>query len=180
VAAYRFAGGQGRYAGQDFLETPTSFVVAAVIEVVNVEAPVHVDDLSSRVASMWGLARVGTRISAKIQAALQSAGREGGVVLRGDFVWTAALARDDAKVPVRSRSGTRISGERVPVEEVREAIALVLRAAGGMSADELLSEVRQMLGVGKGGLTPAFDAALEALVKQGAVGEGSAGFALRG
>jgi very-short-patch-repair endonuclease len=178
--AYRFAGGQGRYVGQDFLETSTSFVMAAIVEIVNIEAPVHVDDLSSRVAGMWGLARVGSRISAKIQEALGVAARSGGVVPRGDFVWTAALAQDGAKVPVRSRSGTRISGERVPVEEVREAIALVLRAAGGLSADELFSDVRQVLGVGRSGLTPTFEEALGTLVKHGTVGEGSAGFALRG
>ena len=50
---------------------------------------------------------------------------------------------------------------------------------GGMSADELLSEVRQMLGVRKAALAPPFDAALEGWSGTGKLG-GSAGFALRG
>jgi hypothetical protein len=39
--------------------------------------------------------------------------------------------------------------------------------------------VRQVLGVGKTAVTPGFDAALGGMVKEGEVGEGSAGFALR-
>jgi very-short-patch-repair endonuclease len=177
---YRFASVHGRMAGQDFLEAPNSFVAAAIIEIVNVEAPVHVDDLSSRIAGMWGLGRIGSRIAAKIQDALRTAVGGGDVVVRDGFAWSPAMAQNGAQVPARSRSGTRIAGDRVPAEEVREAIVLVLRAGGGMSADELLSEVRQALGVGKAALTPAFDIALEGLVRVGTVGEGSAGFALRG
>ena len=180
AAPYRFAGGQGRYAGQEFLETPASFVEAAIIDVVQVEAPVHVDDLSARLAAMWGLGRVGSRIAAKIHEALERAVLRGGVVLRGDFVWTPALAKNGATIPVRSRAGTRISGDRVPIEEVRAALVLVLRAAGGMSAEDLMTEVRQVLGVGKSALAPAFDGALLASIKDGVVGEGSVGFALRG
>ena len=128
---------------------------------------------------MWGLGRIGSRIAAKVQDALGTAARGGAVVVHGEFVWTVALATNGVQVLPRSRAGTRISGDRVPVEEVQSSIALVLRAGGGMSADELLSEVRQTLGVGKAALAPMFDVALRALVKDGTVGEGSAGFALR-
>jgi very-short-patch-repair endonuclease len=180
LPAYRMASVHGRNVGQDFLEAPNSLVVAAIVEIVGVEAPVHVDDLSSRIAGMWGFGRVGSRIAAKIQEALKRASRDGVVVVRGEFVWTPALVQNGAQVPARSRSGTRISGDRVAAEEVREAIVLVLRAARGMSADELLSEARQILGVGRASLAPAFDVALKALVTDQTIGEGSAGFALRG
>jgi hypothetical protein len=47
---YRFASVPGE---QDkFLETPNSIVVAAIV----VEVAVRVDDLSSRIAGMWGSA----------------------------------------------------------------------------------------------------------------------------
>jgi very-short-patch-repair endonuclease len=180
VPAYAFASGQGRFAGADLLETPSSHVAAAILEIVTIESPVHIDDLQSRIAAMWGLARVGSRIEAKIGAGLGIATRGGQVVQRGDFLWTQAMtvgARSG--VPARSRSGTRISGDRVATEEVQGAIELVLRAAGGMMADELLSEVRQILGVGKGAVAGAFESALAAMVREGVVGEGSGGFALR-
>jgi hypothetical protein len=72
-----------------------------------------------------------------------------------------------------------MSGDRVAVEEVQNAITLVLKAAGGLTADELLSEVRQVLGVAKAPLTPAFNEALQTLLRDQVIGEGSAGYALR-
>jgi very-short-patch-repair endonuclease len=179
VPPYRFANGQGKFGGSDLVEAPLSYVMSAISEIVSVEAPMHADDLASRVAAMWGASRVGSRISAKVADAVRRAASSGTIVVRGEFVWSTASAQPDAKVPVRSRAGTRITGDRVAPEEIREAIRLVLGAAGGMTRDELLSEVRQVLGVGKAALTPGFDAALGEMVRAGAVGEGSAGYALR-
>jgi hypothetical protein len=127
---------------------------------------------------MWALTRVGTRIAAKVQETLALAVQRGLVVTRGEFVWSPAGAVD-ATVPVRSRAGMRVTPERIAPEEVQAAIVQVLAASGGMTRDELLSEVRQVLGVGRA-LASVFDAALTALVAAGRVGEGSVGYALRG
>jgi very-short-patch-repair endonuclease len=175
---YQFAPGNGKHAGSDLLDTPTSFVVAAVMEIVDVESPIHVDDLFTRVGAFWSVARVGSRIRDKIRDAVDAAARSGGVAVKGDYIWRPSSLT--SPLTPRSRSGTRIPGERVPMEEVQAAIVLVLRAAGGLRADELLSEVRQVLGVGKAALAPTFDVALRGLTHFGTIGEGSAGFALRG
>jgi very-short-patch-repair endonuclease len=181
--AYRFADGEGKYAGADFSEAPTSHVTAAIIGIVEAEGPVHIDDVASRVAAMWGMWRVGRRILAKVQdavsAAVESGGNRSAIVQRGEFLWPRALTENGEPAPVRSRAGTKISGDRVAPEEIREAIRLVLQAAGGMTRDELLSEVRHVLGVGKTALAPGFDGAIEDMVRDGTVGEGSTGYALR-
>jgi hypothetical protein len=183
VPAYRFAEGEGKYAGADFVEAPTSHVTAAIIGIVEAEGPVHVDDVASRVAAMWGMRRVGRRISAKVEsavlAAVESGGSRSSIVQRGDFLWPRALTESGEPVPVRSRAGTRIPGDRVAPEEIREAIRLVLQSAGGMTRDELLSEVRHVLGVGRTALAPAFNEAIEGMLRGGSVGEGSTGYALR-
>jgi very-short-patch-repair endonuclease len=178
VPAYRLADGEGKYAGADFLDAPSARVVAAIVEVVNVESPVHVDDVASRVAGMWGAARVGSRIAAKLQEALAFAARSGLVATRGDFVWSPAGAAPGAAVPVRSRAGMRVPAERIAPEEIEEAITLVLGSAGGLTRDELVAEVRQVLGVGRA-VAPAVDDALRELARRGRVGEGSVGYALR-
>jgi hypothetical protein len=183
VPAYCFADGEGKYAGTDFTEAPTSHVTATIISIVEAEGPVHVDDVTSRVAAMWGMRRVGRRISAKVDdavsAAVESGGNRSAIVQRGEFLWPRALAENGEPVPVRSRAGTKIPGDRVAPEEIREAIRLVLQAAGGMTRDELFSELRHVLGVGKTALAPGFDEAIEGMVRDGAVGEGSTGYALR-
>jgi hypothetical protein len=206
AAAYRLADGEGKYAGADFSDAPLSHVTAAIIGIVEAEGPVHIDDVASRVAAMWGMRRVGRRISTKVHKAVRAAvggGRAGeggtsgrsdahavgsasaggnasGIVQRGEFLWPRALTDDDARVPVRWRAGTKISADRVAPEEIQEAIRLVLQAAGGMARSELLSEVRHVLGVGKAALALVFDYAIEAMVSDGEVGEGSTGYALRG
>ncbi len=181
--AYRFAEGEGKYAGADFVEAPTSHVTAAIIGIVEAEGPVHIDDVASRVAAMWGMRRVGRRIAAKVESAVSAATGSGGsrssIVQRGDFLWPRTLTESGKPVPVRSRAGTRIPGDRVVPEEIREAIRLVLQAAGGMTRDELLSEVRHVLGVGRAALAPTFNEAIEGMIREGAVGEGSTGYALR-
>jgi very-short-patch-repair endonuclease len=177
--AYRFAGGAGQYAGSEFLEAPSVRVTSAIVDVVNAESPVHIDDLTTRVAGMWSVGRVGSRIGARVVQELARAVKAGDVVLRGEFAWTPAMARGEVEVPVRSRAGTRISGERVAVEEIRAAIQRVLEGCRGLTHDELLSETRQMLGVGKGSVAPTFETTLQQMVQQGQIGEGSAGYAIR-
>jgi hypothetical protein len=48
-----------------------------------------------------------------------------------------------------------------------------------MAHDDLLSEVRHVLGVGRAALESGFDDAIQTMVRDGAVGEGSTGYALR-
>jgi hypothetical protein len=204
VPAYRFAEGEGKFAGADFTDAPMSHITAAIIGIVEAEGPVHIDDVASRVAGMWGMRRVGKRISAKVNEAVRAAvggegdgnpagdgeegtsghgdasevGSAGGIVQRNEFLWPRVLTEDGAPVPVRSRAGTKIPGNRIAHEEIREAIRLVLQAAGGMARDELLSEVRHVLGVGKAAVAPGFDNAIEGMIRDRAVGEGSTGYAL--
>ena len=100
------------------------------------------------------------------------------MVRRGEFLWSPALAVNGASVPARSRAGTRIPGERIAPEEVWAAARLVLTASGGMTRDELLGEVRHVLGVGRVGLAPVLEAVVAGALGRGELGEGSAGLAL--
>jgi hypothetical protein len=135
-----------------------------------------VDDLVSRVAAMWDVPRAGSRMVARVMDALSAAERAGRVRLRGDFVWRA-----DGAVTVRSRAGTRIPAERIAPEEYREAILAVLRTRDGLPRRELASEVCGLLGFSRTGprLEEAVGAALDALLAEGTIGEGSTGVRLR-
>ena len=176
---YAVAAVHGRRAGGDLLAAPTGQVIAQLVEIVEAEAPVHVEDVAHRMAQAWGVARVGSRIAARVEQAIGMAAADRRVVRRGAFLWTPALVADGAAVPVRSRATTRIPGERVAPEEVWAAARLVLAAAGGMTRDELLGEVRQVLGVGRVGVAPVLDAVVADQLGQGTLGEGSTGLALR-
>jgi len=179
AAPYQFAGGQGRFAGKDILLTPTGQLVAAIVEIVDVEAPLHESDLATRVVGLWS-SRLGSRIAQKVNEAISKAVRGGVIVRRGEYFWSKRLEAAPDTMPVRSRAGTRLPGDRIAPEEVEGAVRLVLKAAGGLTPDELVSEVRQVLGVSKASVVSAVEAAVAAGKRGGWIGEGSTGLALRG
>jgi very-short-patch-repair endonuclease len=176
-AAYRVAELRPRGTTGGVMEAGEAALMQAVWEVAEAESPVHLDDLASRVAATWGEGRVGSRIAARIRAAVATAERRGGVRVRGDFVWS----REDA-VTVRSRAGLGIPAERIAPEEFREAVLQVLRARGIRPRRELTAEVRSLLGFARTGarLEEAISAAIDILLREGVVGEGSGGLAVRG
>ncbi|HET9983431.1 MAG TPA: DUF3320 domain-containing protein [Longimicrobiales bacterium] len=150
---------------------------SAVLQVVAVEAPVHIADLSSRVAAAWGASRVGNRIAERIRNACEWLARQGKLELRGDFVRST-----DGTVVVRSRANTGIPGEHIAPEELREAVATVLRASGPRLRDELVADVRALFGFARTGarLEACITEAIDAMLEAGILGEASTGLQLRG
>ncbi len=171
---YRLAGGEGRHGG-DLLAAPLFELVDAIAAVAQVEAPLHADDLMARVAGMWGLARVGSRIERRLAEACGAAERSGSLERRGDFIWLPG-----GVIVVRSRVGTSIPAERIPPEEIREAVLLVLRA-GSLDRRELINQVRTLFGFNRTGtkLQAAIGAVVDTLLADGTLGEGSSGVRLR-
>jgi hypothetical protein len=114
-----------------------------VTQIADLEAPVHVIDVTSRVAAQWRVQRVRSRIAARIMEGIRHAEQAGRLRVRGEFVWLPAQS-----CAVRSRAGWRIPAERVCPEEYREAVRLVLRAAGmiPLPRPKLVAEVRRLLG----------------------------------
>ena len=139
------------------------------------EPPLHLSDLTTRVASMWG-SRAGTRIKARVAEICQAAEREKLLIQRAGFE-----LHPDERCTVRSRAGMRIPAERIAPEEYREAVLCVLRTGHGFNRSELINEVRTVLGFSqtRGQLEAAIGGAIDQLLTGGVVGEGSAGITLR-
>jgi very-short-patch-repair endonuclease len=175
AARYVFAEGEGRYAGRELLAEPPASLANAVAAVVEVESPIHIDDVIARVAAMWDT-RAGTRIQARIVDACTLAQRQHLVERRGDFLWEPG--RD---VVVRSRAGTRMTAERIAPEEYRAAVRTVLETGRGFARPALVNEVRSVLGFARTGaaLDDAIGSVLDAMLAEGLLGEGSTGVRLR-
>jgi very-short-patch-repair endonuclease len=171
---YRLAPGEGRY-NSDIFAVPLSQVQEAILQAVEVEAPLHVSDLVTRVAAMWG-SRTGSRIRARVLEVCAAAARQRLLVQRGEFV-----LRTDGAVVVRSRANTHIPAEHVAPEEYRAAILLILNTGHGFNHAELTNEVRALLGFGRATepLQQAVESQVRQLLSEGHLGEGSAGLTLR-
>ena len=175
VAPYVLAGGEGRYADRDLLGEPPSTLADAIATVVEVESPVHVEDVIARVAAMWDT-RAGTRIQSRILEGCVLAERQRVVERRGEFLWEPG--RD---VVVRSRAGTRSTAERIAPEEYRAAVMMVLAGGRGLARPALINEVRALLGFARtsAALDEAVGTVLDTMMTDGVLGEGSTGVRLR-
>ncbi|CAN5304396.1 DUF4011 domain-containing protein [soil metagenome] len=174
-AAYVIAGGEGQFARSQLLEVPLSQIARAVIYVVSVESPIHLEDVVARIVGMWST-RAGARIQTRILQACQAAERDGEIRAHGEFYWSQSDA-----VTVRSRAGTRISAERIAPEEYIAAMAAVLADGHAFSRPQLTNEVRAVLGFGRTGATldDAIGAIIDRLLASGKLGEASTGIRWR-
>lgn len=166
------------YRGQDLSTAPPSFITQAILEVAAVEAPLHFADLAARVAARWDCI-LSSRRTGRIRGVAEVCAREGLIQLRGDFVYPPG---PQGTVTVRSRTGTRIPPERIPPEEYREAVLTVLRVGNGLDRTVLTKAVRALLGFSRTGpsLEDSIRTAIDLLLAEEVLGEGSTGIRLRG
>ncbi|HEX2190445.1 MAG TPA: DUF3320 domain-containing protein, partial [Longimicrobiaceae bacterium] len=173
---YTFAPAGAVHPG-DFGAAPASEVGRAVAEVVAVEAPLHLADLAARVVARWGSERVGPRMMQRVREVAEALAQRGRIVLRGEFVHAAGAG----EAPVRSRAGTKIPAERIAPEEYRAAVLAVLRTGDGLDRKTLTASVRRLFGFGRTGATleAAIGSAIDALLAEETLGEGSTGIRVR-
>jgi very-short-patch-repair endonuclease len=176
AAPYTVTAGEGRFSGSDILSTPLGQLADAVRAVVAAESPIHRTDLVARVLGMWGT-RSGSRIQALLADACAAAEGAGMVERRGEFFWVPG----QPSVPIRSRAGTRIPGDRIAPEEYRAAILAILAGGHAFAHGQLVSEVRSLLGYSRTGavLDEAISSVIAEMLKAGEVGEASTGIRLR-
>jgi len=114
-------------------------------EVVDIESPVHQDEVARRIVNSAGVKRIGRRIRVAFAQALSIAARDGLVTEKGQFLW-----RPDMKTPkLRSRSQLPASSRRLSLispEEISLAILEVVRTSYGIPRDDVPEEACRLFG----------------------------------
>lgn len=150
--------------GELSAQTP-AYLAQAVIQVVDVEGPVHRNEVVLRIRSLWGVKKAGRRIKEAIDRGILSAQRKrsGGIRCRGDFLWTKA-ARG---VHVRRRERPNIAW--ICEEEIAEAMKQVLTSQGAILPDALITEAAKLFGYRTAGKTVVarMEPLVEKLVQEG-------------
>ncbi len=117
-------------------EVPRTTLAVWVEEVVQVEWPIHFEDLEKRIREASGLGRTGPRIRSAIEAAITSATRSKNVQKKRQFLWV----KNQEEPTVRDRSGLPTFSRKlefVAPEEIEAAIKKVVEHAMGMSASDI-------------------------------------------
>jgi very-short-patch-repair endonuclease len=149
-------------------EAPLADMARYAAKVVEVEGPVHENEVVARVRSAWGLARAGNRIRDAVLAGLRAAQRAGDVEAAGPF-WSkpgqVIQARDRSAV----LSTTLRKPEHLPPREVEAALLDLLDANFGAGRDELISATARLFGFAATSvqLRSVIEAGLQSLVTEG-------------
>lgn len=149
----------------DLLNAPFRSLVDAVAACVEVEGPIHEELLTRRIAAAWSHARAGARITAKVASAVRAAEVGKRVRRRGPFLWPADERALELRVGTPDGAVRNIA--HVSPEEQELAIAVVLREALSLPADELVVHAARALGYARTGAD--IDRSLRSAVQRGLV-----------
>jgi very-short-patch-repair endonuclease len=127
-------------------EIPVADLAGVVRKIVDVESPVHKEEVQRRVGALWGIGRTGNRIEQAIDSAIKTAVRARMIVADGDF-----LAIPDQKIiHIRTRDSERLGPLRKPEMiapgEIRTAVQRLVTEHVGARRDEVVTTVARFLG----------------------------------
>ncbi|MEO7035879.1 MAG: DUF3320 domain-containing protein [Polyangiaceae bacterium] len=126
-------------------ELPVAHLASVIAQILDIEGPVHRDEVAKRVTGLWGLTRTGSRISGAVDEALR-------------WLELRSQASSDAEffsVPGRpvvprdrenTTSSTLRKAEHLPPLEVRAAVTAAAHANQGIDEERLLAEALRLLG----------------------------------
>jgi hypothetical protein len=161
-------------------DVPVTILGPIVRRIIEIEWPVHQEEIARRVASLFGKQKAGSRIVAAVERSLRHVGRSGGDLSEQAGFWVMNGAPD---VPLRNRSRAPVNLRRaslLPPSEIAEAIRKVLIENGALSWDELPRAVALLFGFQRTGpeFRPAVLPVIETMLADGILVEGAAGLEL--
>ena len=121
----------------------TSKMAEAIVNIVEVESPVHVEEIVRRLRTAWELGSAKGRTRTAIKTAIDFAQSEKEIKKQRDFIWKVG----HQKAPVRRRTGDpRAKIEQICNEEIFAAICLVLQTQFATQTDELVTKAARLFG----------------------------------
>jgi len=115
-----------------------------VEKIVQVEGPIHIDEITARIRILWGLGRAGSRIRAAVQSAVKRAVQRG-TIMGGPFyvgqVQTVAT-RDRSIV----NSATLRRPDMLPPVEIEHAMLEIVIANYGAGREDLIQATSRAFG----------------------------------
>ena len=112
-------------------EAPAQIMAGWVSNVVDVEGPVHRDEVARRITELAGFSRCGSRIRKAVQRGVLLAARRESIECRGEFLWQIEpdepVVRNREDLEARSRKIELIAPEEVLIalrQVVGDAVAI--------------------------------------------------------
>lgn len=127
-------------------EVSVGSMAHTVGRIIELEGPIHLDEIVARVRDLWGLGRAGSRIQAAVEAGLERACVERAIQSEDNCYWIKG-----ASIPVRDRSRVDALSikkpEVIPGVEIRTAVLEIIEECHGAGREELVIAVARRLGI---------------------------------
>ncbi|WP_229726121.1 DUF3320 domain-containing protein [Frigidibacter albus] len=148
-------------------EAPQGQLGDLIIKIVDIEGPIHVDEVSRRIAAAFGKSRTGGRIVDATVRALQAVQRRSDNRLRrlGQFVLNDAQLATPPVRDRRSENGAVLKAEYLPPMEIAAAATRIRAESGPMPPEEMTRAMARLLGFQRVG--PDLSEAILAVVMEG-------------
>ena len=120
-------------------------MAAWVTEVVNVESPVHTQEVGRRIADAAGVGRIGARIQETLSEAIRYSVRSGAIRAQGSFLWL----KDMEQPHLRDRANLANPSRRLELiapEEIAIAIETIVEDSYGIQPNEVPGPAVRLFG----------------------------------
>lgn len=160
VPDYRLAPVRRLGMPDDFPSAPDGLIATVLVQIAQVEAPIHIQEAARRVAAHWGLSRVSPRARGRVEAIAHALPRPQGVWLEDDYLWYRT------KTTAARRRPSSFDTELIAPEEFEAAVRHALRTGGTLMTAQLAQEAARVLGYERVGarLREQINAAVQDLV----------------
>ncbi len=133
------------YGNTELHEAPIAILAEFVKRTVEVESPVHLDEVITRIRGAWGLQKAGSRIRGQVGHAIDVAVGGQAVHRSGDFlIWPNGEIRLRDRSLVSSPDLRRV--EMIPPIEIEEGLRSLIGGGLGATEDEAVNAIARGLG----------------------------------
>ena len=146
----------------------------AVVEIVDVEGPVHFSEVVRRIRTFWGLKKAGKRIQNAIKNAVLFAHENGEITIKDEFLFR----ENGAEIKVRRRCGDPPAKiNLICDEEIEKAVRMVLNLQFATPKDEIIKQTSRLFGikVTRGATAERIEMVIQGLITRGELEETSNG-----
>jgi very-short-patch-repair endonuclease len=129
-------------------EEKEAFIIDLISQVLDVEAPIHQDELTRRLMDAYGLKRMGTKIEAVLGAAIATGAKRKLMYRHDSFIYLNARR----EAVVRNRTDFAAAEKKIELvapEELDMALLNIVRSGFSMTLDAAVSGALELLGFGR-------------------------------
>ena len=124
----------------DLYAQPIPKVAQSVKNIVDIEGPIHVKEITSRIKESCNIKRAGSNLKKTVKLAVDEAEKSGYIIKIGDFLYDAS----NNNVVIRKRNKPNI--ELISDEEIAKSIELVLIHKQNVSTGQIAKEASRNFG----------------------------------